>query len=168
MVCGRCVRPNEPVSPVVKEKRYFAAKSDVQDSGLPEDQSFWDKGVVSNHKVPEDIVPRVGSSRPFPGDISKIVSLAGGEDYGYFAYDAGDAGSSPATDSVSVWPNGKAPNVPLSFVPRPLIASFRYRTKKSTGGEDEGYFGAGYAGMESRRGFRPCSLARTSALNRCR
>jgi hypothetical protein len=37
-------------------------------AALPEDQSFWDRGVASNQKVPEDIVPRVGSSRRFPGD----------------------------------------------------------------------------------------------------
>jgi hypothetical protein len=41
-------------------------------------------------------VLRVGSSRWFPGEFLKTLGLAGGEDYGYFASGAGDAGSNPA------------------------------------------------------------------------
>ena len=58
------------VSPVVKEERYFAPNEiDAQGGGPAGDQSFWDRGVASNHKVPEEIAPRVGSSRRFPGEF---------------------------------------------------------------------------------------------------
>ena len=60
----------ELVSPVVKEERYFAPNESTRRvAALPEDQSFWDRGVASSQKVPEDIVPRVGSSRRFPGEF---------------------------------------------------------------------------------------------------
>ena len=75
----------ERVSPVVKEKRYIATKRiDARGSGPAGAQSFWDRGGASNQKVPEDIVPRVGSSRRFPGGFLN-EGLAGGEDCGYFA-----------------------------------------------------------------------------------
>lgn len=70
---------------MVKEKRYFAPANDVQGSGPAGDQSLWDRGVASNQKVPEDIVPRVGSSHRFPGEFLETTGLVGGEDYGYFA-----------------------------------------------------------------------------------
>lgn len=41
-------------------------------------------------------MPRVGFPRRFPGEFVEMQRLAGGEDYGYFASNAGDAGSSPA------------------------------------------------------------------------
>jgi hypothetical protein len=75
-------------------------------AALPEDQSSWDRGVASNQKVPEDIVPRVGSSHRFPGEFLK-GGLAGGEDYGYFASNAGDAGSNPAAGIVPAWSKRK-------------------------------------------------------------
>jgi hypothetical protein len=56
-------------SPVVKEKRYFAPierRAEIAVSA--EDQSSGDGGVVPNYKVPEDFVPRVASSRRFPGE----------------------------------------------------------------------------------------------------
>jgi hypothetical protein len=54
-----------------EEKRYFAPKRTrrCKAAALPKDQSFWDRGVASKQKVPEDIVPRVGSSRWFPGEF---------------------------------------------------------------------------------------------------
>jgi hypothetical protein len=81
----------------VKEERYFAPKRiDAQGGGPAEDQSSRDGGVVPNHKVPGEIVPRVGFPRRFPGEFVETQRLAGGEDYGYFASNAGDAGSNPA------------------------------------------------------------------------
>jgi len=54
---------------VVKEKGYFAPNEDVQGGGPAGDQSFWDRGVASMHKVPGEIAPRVYSSRRFPGEF---------------------------------------------------------------------------------------------------
>ena len=54
-----------------KEKRYFAPVTTRRVAALPEDQSFWDRGVVSNQEVSEDIGPRVGSSHRFPGEFLK-------------------------------------------------------------------------------------------------
>jgi hypothetical protein len=68
----------------VKEQRYFAPANDAQGGGPAGDQSFWDRGVASNDKVPEDIAPRVGFPRQFPGEFLELAGLAGGEDYGYF------------------------------------------------------------------------------------
>jgi len=51
-------------------------------------------------------VPRVGSSHRFPGEFLK-GGLAGGEDYGYFASNAGDAGSNPAAGIVPAWSKRK-------------------------------------------------------------
>ena len=48
-----------------------AKRIDAQGGGPAGDQSFWDRGVASNHKVPEEIAPRVGSSRRFPGEFLK-------------------------------------------------------------------------------------------------
>ena len=79
-----------------EEKRYFAPMNDAQGGGPAGDQSSRDGGVVLKRKVPGKIVPRVGSSRWFPGEFLKTLDLAGGEDYGYFASGAGDAGSNPA------------------------------------------------------------------------
>jgi hypothetical protein len=57
------------VSPVVKEERYFAPKrTDAQGGSPAGDQSSRDGGVVPNHKVPGEIVPRVGFPRRFPGE----------------------------------------------------------------------------------------------------
>ena len=78
------------------EERYFAPMNDAQGGGPAGDQSSRDGGVVLKRKVPGKIVPRVGSSRWFPGEFLKTLDLAGGEDYGYFASGAGDAGSNPA------------------------------------------------------------------------
>jgi len=39
---------------------------------------------------------KLGHPRRFPGDLLTQEGLAGGEDYGYFASNAGDAGSNPA------------------------------------------------------------------------
>ena len=75
---------------MVKEERYFAPiRIDVQGGGPAGDQSSRDGGVVPNHKVPGEIVPRVGLTRRFPGELFETRRLAGGEDYGYFASNAG-------------------------------------------------------------------------------
>jgi len=58
------------------------------------------------------------------------TSLAGGEDYGYFASGAGDAGSNPATGIIPVWSNGRTPHVPLLLVPRPMMCSVRVVHRK--------------------------------------
>jgi hypothetical protein len=63
---GRQVK--QKVSPVVKEERYFAPNDDAQGGGPAGDQSSRDGGVVPKHKVPGEIVPRVRSSRWFPGE----------------------------------------------------------------------------------------------------
>ena len=52
-----------------EEERYFAPLNDAQGGGPAGDQSSRDGGVVPKHKVPGNIVPRVGSSRWFPGEI---------------------------------------------------------------------------------------------------
>jgi len=54
-----------------EEERYFAPLNDAQGSGSAGDQSSRDGGVVPKHKVPGKIVPRVGSSRWFPGEFLK-------------------------------------------------------------------------------------------------
>jgi len=56
---------------VVKEKGYFAPNENVQGGGPAGDQSCWDRGVASMHKVPGEIAPRVYSSRRFPGDLKQ-------------------------------------------------------------------------------------------------
>ena len=43
--------------------------NDAQGGGPAGDQSSRDGGVVPNHKVPGEIVPRVDSSRWFPGEF---------------------------------------------------------------------------------------------------
>jgi hypothetical protein len=65
------------LSPVVKKKRYFAPKRTRRSraAALPGNQSFRDRGVASTQKVSEDIAPRVGSSRWFPGEL---LNEAGG------------------------------------------------------------------------------------------
>jgi len=45
--------------------------NDAQGGGPAGDQSSRDGGVVPKHKVPGKIVPRVGSSRWFPGEFLK-------------------------------------------------------------------------------------------------
>jgi len=52
-----------------EEKRYFAPMNDAQGGGPAGDQSSRDGGVVLKRKVPGKIVPRVGSSRWFPGEF---------------------------------------------------------------------------------------------------
>ena len=55
---------------MVKEKSYIAPNESTRRAASPAgDQSFWDRGVASKQKVPEDIVSRVGSSRRFPGEF---------------------------------------------------------------------------------------------------
>lgn len=44
---------------------------DAQGGGPAGDQSSRDGGVVPKHKVPVEIVPRVGFPRPFPGEFLK-------------------------------------------------------------------------------------------------
>jgi len=56
------------MSPVVKQKRYFAPMNDAQGGGPAGDQSSGNGGVVPKPKVPGEIVPRVGSSHEFPGE----------------------------------------------------------------------------------------------------
>jgi len=56
---------------VVKEERYFAPMNDAQGGGPAGDQSSRDEGVVLKHKVPGEIVPRVGFPRRFPGEFFK-------------------------------------------------------------------------------------------------
>jgi hypothetical protein len=56
---------------------------------------FQGRGRSPELQVPGRIVPRVGFPRRFPGEFVN-ASLAGGEDCGYFALGAGDAGSNPA------------------------------------------------------------------------
>ena len=58
---------------------------DAQGGGPAGDQSPGDRGVVPKHKVPGEIVPRVGFPRRFPGESLEMTGLAGGEDHGYFA-----------------------------------------------------------------------------------
>lgn len=82
---GRQVVNRMQVSPVVKEERYFAPMNDAQGGDPAGDQSFWDRGVASNHKVPKEIAPRVDFPRWFPGESSRASGLAGGEDSGSFA-----------------------------------------------------------------------------------
>jgi len=72
-----------------------AKRHDAQGRGPAGDQSSGDGGVVPKHKVPGKIALRVGFPRRFPAS-DEAEGLAGGEDYGYFASNAGDAGSSPA------------------------------------------------------------------------
>ena len=55
----------------MKEERYFAPTNDAQGGGPAGDQSFWDRGVASNQKVPGDIAPRVAFPRGFPGEFLK-------------------------------------------------------------------------------------------------
>ena len=85
---------------MVKEERYFALTNDAQVGDPAGDQSSGDGGVVPMHKVPGKIVPRVDFPRWFPGEFFVITTLAGGEDDGYFALGAGDAGSNPAAGIV--------------------------------------------------------------------
>jgi len=54
-----------------EEERYFAPLNDAQGGGPAGDQSSRDGGVVPKHKVPGEFVPRVGSSRWFPGECLK-------------------------------------------------------------------------------------------------
>jgi len=54
-----------------EEERYFAPNHDAQGGGPAGDQSSRDGGVVPKHKVPGKIVPRVDSSRWFPGEFLK-------------------------------------------------------------------------------------------------
>jgi hypothetical protein len=54
-----------------EEERYFAPNHDAQGGGPAGDQSSRDGGVVPKRKVPGKIVPRVGSSRWFPGEFLK-------------------------------------------------------------------------------------------------
>jgi hypothetical protein len=76
-------------------------------AALPEDQSFWDRGVASNQKVTGRYraPSRLFSAVPRRG--FEIAVLADGEDYGYFASAAGDAGSNPATGLRTVWSKRK-------------------------------------------------------------
>ena len=85
----------ELVSPVVKEKRYFAP-NDVQGSGpaggselLGQRRSLELKST-RRYRAPSRLFS------PVPRRGFEITNVAGGEDYGYFASNAGDAGSNPA------------------------------------------------------------------------
>jgi hypothetical protein len=114
------------VSPVVKEKSYFAPDDRRCRDANPAEQL-----ICGNAGIREDLgassrnsgLPRIPassriSSRTFPGESLKkkfaqqvrTTSSAGGEDEGYFALGAGDAGSNPAAGIVPAWLNGKAPN----------------------------------------------------------
>lgn len=84
------------VSPVVKEKGYFAPANDVQGSGpaggselLGQRRSLEPKST-RGYRAPSRLFSSV------PRRVVAITDLAGGEDYGYFASNAGDAGSNPA------------------------------------------------------------------------
>ena len=66
--CSLTIILRDKASPVVKEERYFAPNDDAQAGGPAEDQRSGDGGGVPMCKVPRDIVPRVGSSRWFPGE----------------------------------------------------------------------------------------------------
>jgi hypothetical protein len=70
--------------------------NDAQGGGPAGDQSSRDGGVVPKHKVPGKIVPRVGSSRWFPGEFLDRRVWPVAKTMGYFASGAGDAGSNPA------------------------------------------------------------------------
>jgi hypothetical protein len=98
----------ESVSPVVKVKGYFApTEPDAQGSGpaggselLGQRRSLEPKST-RRYRAPS----RLFSSVPRRG--FEIAVLAGGEDYGYFASDAGDAGSNPAMGLMPVWSKRK-------------------------------------------------------------
>jgi hypothetical protein len=86
----------ESVSPVVKEERYFAQITTRRAAALPGDQSSRDGGRSPEVKATwRNRAPsRLSSS--VPRRAFELSDLAGGEDYGYFASGAGDAGSNPA------------------------------------------------------------------------
>jgi len=104
---------------VVKEERYFAPANDAQGSGPAGGSELLGQRRSLEPSSTRRYRARVGSSRTFPGEFLKVSvgrtslaslgisrsgltrplrtsSLAGGEDYGYFASNAGDAGSNPA------------------------------------------------------------------------
>lgn len=76
---------------MVKEKRYFAATM-TRRAGQPcRGSGSRDGGVAPKQKVPG--IPRPESTLL---EGSPAITLAGGEDNGYFASGAGNAGSNPA------------------------------------------------------------------------
>lgn len=86
---------------MVKEERYFGPMNDAQGGDPAGDQSSRDGDAVPDHKVPGKIAPRVGLSSLVPRRVFELAGLAGGEDYGYFASNAGDAGSNPAAGTCA-------------------------------------------------------------------
>lgn len=82
---------------MVKEKRYFASnETDAQDGSPAEVQSYRDRGVAPNQKVPWIRASSQTLFESSPADFGN-ESKAGGEDHGYIADTRGTAGSNPAT-----------------------------------------------------------------------
>jgi hypothetical protein len=106
----------ESVSPVVKEKSYFAPKHGLRREQESEPCRGADLRQRRDPRGSGGVVPKVrvaaetGLESNLFSQVPRRVlkrsfvhsSSAGGEDEGYFACDAGDAGSNPATGIVPV------------------------------------------------------------------
>jgi hypothetical protein len=83
----------------LKERRYFAKRRHARSRALPgiiaAGREAWPRSKNYQDKsCPESL---------FSSPWRILTGLAGGEDDGYFASDAGDRGSNPATGSMPVW-----------------------------------------------------------------
>ena len=81
---------------MVKGKRYFAPANDAQGSGpaggseLLGQRRSLEAQSTRRYRAPSRLFSSI------PRRVFENDGLAGGEDYGYFAYGAGNAGSNPA------------------------------------------------------------------------